>query len=107
MLGNGDGTFQPVTNYPATGFDTARLGIGDFNSDHHPDVVGLNAVGFDITVLLGNGDGTLQTGTDYLVGQTPISVAIGTFNQDPAPDLAIADQNSDEISILLNSGPGQ
>ena len=107
MLGNGDGTFQPVTNFPATGFDTARLGVGDFNSDRRPDVVGLNAIGSDITVLLGNGDGTLQGGTDYLVGQTPISVAVGTFNQDRAPDLAIADQNSDEISILLNSDPGQ
>jgi hypothetical protein len=104
MLGNGDGTFQPVTIYLATGFDTARLNVGDFNLDGHPDVVGANAQGFDITVFLGNGDGTLQPGTDYTVGQTPIAIAVGQFNKDRAPDLAVADQNSDEISILLNSG---
>lgn len=70
MLGNGDGAFQPVTIYLATGFDTARLNVGDFNLDGHPDVVAVNAQGFDITVFLGNGDGTLQAGTDYIVGQT-------------------------------------
>ena len=106
MLGNGDGTFQPVVNYPATGFDTARLNVGDFNRDRHADVVALNAQGSDITVLLGNGDGTLQAGTDYLVGLTPISVVIGNFNQDRAPDLAVADENSNEVSVLLNNGSG-
>jgi hypothetical protein len=104
LLGDGDGTFQPVTNYPATGLDTARLNVGDINRDGTPDVVALDAQGFDITLLLGNPDGTLQPGADYLVGQTPIAVAIGRFNKDRAPDLAIADQNSDEISVLLNTG---
>jgi hypothetical protein len=104
MLGNGDGTFQAVTNYPATGFDTARLSVGDFNRDRHPDVVGLNVQGSDITVFLGNSDGTLGPGTDYLVDLTPIAVAVGDFNHDHFQDLAVADQNADEISILLNTG---
>jgi FG-GAP-like repeat len=104
MLGNGDGTFQPVVNYPATGFGTARLNVGDFNRDHHADVVALNVQNSDITGLLGNGDGTLQAGTDYLVGLTPISVVVGKFNRDRAPDLAVADENSNEVSVLLNNG---
>ena len=107
MLGKGDGTFQPMTNYPASGFGTARLNVGNLNGDRHPDVVALNVQNSDITVLLGNGDGTLQAGTDYLVGLTPIAVAIGRFNPDPAPDLAVADQNADEISMLLNTGTTQ
>jgi hypothetical protein len=106
MLGNGDGAFQPVVNYPTTGFDTARLNVGDFNRDRHVDVVALNAQGSDITVLLGNGDGTLQAGTDYLVGLTPISVVVGNLNQDRAPDLAVADENSNQVSVLLNNGSG-
>lgn len=104
MLGNGDGTFQPVVNYPTTGYDTARLEVGRLNHDGYPDVVALNAQGSDITVLLGNGDGTLQAGTDYLVGLTPISVAVGNFNRDRAPDLAVADENANEVSVLLNTG---
>ena len=82
----------------------AALDVGDFNRDHHPDVVALNAQGSDITVLLGNKDGTLRAGTDYLVGLTPIWVVVGNFNQDRAPDLAVVDQNSNEVSVLLNDG---
>ena len=53
MLGNGDGTFQPVVNYPCTGFATARVDVGNFNGDIGEDVVALNVQGSDITVLLG------------------------------------------------------
>ena len=104
MLGNGDGTFQPVVNYPTTGYGTARLEVGRLNHDRYPDVVALNVQGSDITVLLGNGDGTLQAGTDYLVGLTPIAVAVGDFNRDRDSDLAIADQSSNQVSVLLNTG---
>jgi len=104
MLGNGDGTFQPVVNYPSTGFATARVSVGNFNGDIGEDVVALNVQGSDITVLLGRGDGTLYPGFDYVVGLTPRSVVIGQFNQDAAPDLAIADQNSNQVSVLLNTG---
>ena len=104
MLGNGDGTFQPVANYPTTGFLTARVEVGDFDRDTHPDVVALNVQQSDITVLPGNGDGSLGAGTDYIVGLTPIAVAVGHFNRDVAPDLAVADENSNEVSVLLNTG---
>jgi hypothetical protein len=104
MLGNGDGTFQPVVNYVCTGFATARVSVGNFNADIREDVVALNVQGSDITVLLGLGDGTFRTGIDYVVGLTPISVVIGQFNQDAAPDLAIADQNSNQVSVLLGRG---
>jgi hypothetical protein len=106
MLGNGDGTFQPVANYPTTGFLTARVAIGDFDRDTHPDVVAVNVQQSDITVLPGNGDGTLGAGTDYVVGLTPIGAAVGQFNQDVAPDLAVADENSNAVSVLINTGSG-
>jgi FG-GAP-like repeat len=103
MLGNGDGTFQAVVNYPCTGFATARINVGNFNGDIAEDVVALNVQGSDITVLLGRGDGTLYPGFDYITGLTPISVVIGQFNHDGAPDLAVADQNSNQVSVLLNT----
>jgi len=104
LLGNGDGTLQPLTSYPSTGLDTARLTVGDFNGDHHPDVVALNAQMTDITVFLGKGDGTLAPGTDYMTSLVPIWVVVGDFNRDHAQDLAIANEYSSDISVLLNAG---
>jgi hypothetical protein len=106
MLGNGDGTFQPVVNYPTTGYLPVRVDVGKFNHDGHPDVVALNVQDSNITVLTGNGDGTFQPGDDYLVGLTPIAVAVGQFNRDNAMDLAVADENSFEVSVLLNNRSG-
>jgi hypothetical protein len=104
LLGNGDGTFQPLVSYPSTGPITARLTIGDFNGDHHPDVVALNSQATDITVFLGNGDGTLQPGIDYVVGLVPIWVVVADFNRDRAPDLAVSNEFGSDVSVLLNSG---
>src|SRR5215469_13997150 len=53
LLGNGDGTFQNVVNYAATGSDTARVGTGFFSKRNTPDIVGLNYQTFDITVFPG------------------------------------------------------
>jgi len=104
LLGNGDGTFQPVVNFPATGRGTVRLGLGDLNRDHIPDVVAMNNQTSDITVLLANSDGTLQTGVDYLVGATPMSVAIADFNRNRGRDLAVAAEIDSRVTILLNTG---
>ena len=106
MLGNGDGTFQPVVNYPTTGYLTARVAIGKFNHDGHFDVVALNVQDSDITVLTGNGDGSFQPGDDYVVGLNPNAVTVGQFNQDNAFDIAVTDRNSFEVSVLLNNRSG-
>jgi hypothetical protein len=103
MLGNGDGTFQPVVNYPTTSYLTTRVDVRNFNRGAHPDVVAVNIQYSNITVLTGNGDGTFQPGDDYLVGLNPNAVAIGQFNEDTAFDLAVTDQNSFEVSVLLNN----
>jgi hypothetical protein len=106
MLGNGDGTFQPVVNYPTTSYLTTRVEVGKFNHDHYPDVVAVNIQYSNITVLNGNGDGTFQRGDDYVVGLNPNAVAVGQFNEDNAFDLAVTDQNSFEFSVLLNNRSG-
>src|SRR5207244_2060059 len=63
LLGNGDGTFGPITLY-AVGQRFARL--GDFNRDGAADVVAggdFSAIG----VALGRGDGTLRAPRAYHV----------------------------------------
>jgi len=103
LLGNGDGTFQPVANYPATGRGTVRLGLGDLDGDRVPDVVAMNNQTSDITVFFATGDGTLQAGLDYLVGAVPMSVAIANFDRHRSRDLAIAAELDSSVSILLNT----
>jgi hypothetical protein len=104
LLGNGDGTFQPVVNYASTGPDTARLTVGDFNGDGHPDVVATNSQVSDITVFMANRDGTLQPGVDYVTNTVPIWIAVADFNSDHALDLGVANEIGNTVSVLLNSG---
>jgi hypothetical protein len=107
LLGNGDGTFQPLQNYPSTGQGTVRLAVGDFNGDHHADVVAINNRTSDISVLLGNGDGSLGSGTGYLLDLVPIWAVVGDFNRDHAQDLAVANEFATEVTILINGGGTQ
>jgi hypothetical protein len=39
LRGNGDGSFQPATNYNLGGIDTRCVAVGDLNDDGKPDVV--------------------------------------------------------------------
>ncbi len=54
LLGNGDGTFQPVVNYPS-GKGDASVAVGDFNGDHKPDLAVVESLGNAVGVLLNTG----------------------------------------------------
>ena len=69
LLGNGDGTFQAVQNYPTQG---GSLAVGDLNGDGHLDLVTSGG-----SVLLGNGDGTFQV-IAAPQRSRPAAVALGT-----------------------------
>jgi hypothetical protein len=112
LLGNGDGTFQPKTDY-ATGTTPASIAVGDFNGDGKADLVVANKGSNNLSVLLGNGDGTFLPKTDIAVNTTPapltpVAVTVGDFNGDGKADLAVATHNTtqDEVTILLGNGTG-
>ena len=54
LSGNGDGTFQPGVAYPA-GESLRYVAIGDFNGDHKPDLVAVDALGDAMITLLNTG----------------------------------------------------
>jgi hypothetical protein len=102
-LGNGDGTFGPRVDYPASNVvnpvvvDLTTMPAVDLNGDGFLDIV--VPCGPIVSVLPGNGDGTFGTPLHYEVQAQ--GVATGQFRNDDGVDLAAA-VNSDHPAVLLN-----
>jgi hypothetical protein len=105
FLGNGDGTFQPKSDY-AVGAGPDALAAADVNGDGVLDLVAGNDTGFSVSVLIGKGDGTFKAKQDYTAGRYPHGVALGDFNGDHAPDIAVANEGDNTVGVLLNNGDG-
>ena len=110
FLGNGDGTYQPRTDY-TTSLDTGYVTVADVNKDGHPDLI---VAGFPLSgsasdpaveVFLNNGGSTGTFGTAIngpaLPDFTAQNAAVADFNKDGNPDIATNDGH-----ILLGDGTG-
>jgi len=106
LLGNGDGTFQPLSSFPGGVFNPSQIVAVDFDGDGKLDLAVGNDTANDISVLLGNGDGTFRPAVSFATGNHPNSIAIGDFNNDGKPDLATANIPTDvgaySVSVLMN-----
>jgi len=110
LLGNGDGTFRPPTNFAAGDHNPFSspiwVAIGDVNRDGRPDLITVEAGDQAVSVLLGNGDGTFRPQARLVAGDAPESMAIGDINGDGKPDLITANKVSGDVSVLLGDGDG-
>ncbi len=121
LLGNGDGTFQPVVTYASGGYYAFSVFVADVNRDGKPDLVVANgcAVGSpgscpdsgSVGVLIGNGDGTFQAVRNYASGGLLSWMAVADVNGDGKPDILVAnrDGGSDgqgSVGVLLGTGTG-
>ena len=105
LLGNGDGTFQPVQNYSGNGVYVA---VADLDGDGKPDLLGFSING--ISALLNNGDGTFGPTQNFSSGGFILSgYAIADLNGDGKPDVVAAnwcvDQKTCQVG-KLNKGCG-
>ena len=117
LFGNGNGTFQAVTNLSGFGASPAVLAAGDFNHDGKPDLAILDqgyqsAVG-GVNVYLNNGNGTFQMPVSYTAGQYPVFLAAADVNGDGVPDLLVSTQDPNyntnaqwDVAVLLAKGNG-
>lgn len=120
LLGNGDGTFQPVVTYRSGGGEVTSIAVADVNGDGKLDLLVTNWCVFclnTVGVLLGNGDGTFQPAVTYSSGgYAAWSIAVADVNGDGKPDLLVANQctgnvtsctnSNGSIGVLLNNGNG-
>jgi hypothetical protein len=116
MLGNGDGTFQPVVTYDSGSLRSDWVATADLTGNGIVDLVVDGGAGNVVGVLLGNGDGTFQAPVTYIVdGVAGGKVAIGDVNGDGIPDLAVTDActklkdgacTDAKVIVLLGNGDG-
>src|ERR1017187_7663142 len=99
MMGNGNGTFQPLVRY-SVGTYPEEVVVADFNGDGYLDIAVANSSDSTVSILLGNGDGTFRPQVTYPAGAGPYSLAGGDFNDDGKVDLVTGSV------MLLGNGDG-
>lgn len=108
LLGNSNGTFQPVTTLNASS-NTPCIAVSDVNNDGKLDLLTtfilLNGLAI---VNLGNGNGTFSNATTYFTGisSSPQNIAAGDVNGDGKPDLLVANTGNSTAGVLLGNGNG-
>ncbi|HXM66875.1 MAG TPA: Ig-like domain repeat protein [Candidatus Acidoferrum sp.] len=121
LLGNGDGTFQPVSTYETGGATNYSVVVADVNRDGKLDLVVSSCAATAstcgsgegvVSVLLGNGDGTFRHATSFgsgaLVGA---QVDVADVNGDGNPDIIATnfqgEANGDgTAAVFLGNGDG-
>ncbi len=108
FIGNGDGTFAAMVNYPTVdGTYPYAVAVGDLNKDNYLDLVVADGNEI-IIVFLGYGNGTFifsyvySTDGDY----GPSSIVLADFNHDNNLDVAIANTPTYNVGIFLGYGNG-
>ena len=107
LLGNGDGTFQPATNY-VLNYSADTAVAADFDGDGNIDIIAGDLYAQDIEFLKGNGNGTLQDSIDYATpGTEGIGfIADGDLNHDGILDLVTTGYQGSSVDVWMGNGDG-
>jgi hypothetical protein len=78
----------------------------DVNGDGYADLIVLNYITSNVSILLNNGDGTFQNQNTYSVMPAPRGLKVADFNNDSFPDIVSTCSGANVISFLQNNGDG-
>jgi FG-GAP-like repeat len=113
LLGNGDGTFEPVDPEPTVGSGPISVAVGLFDDDNILDLAVANRDSNTVSILLGDGNGNFDPApapSPIEVGISPLFVAVGDYNGDEILDLAVTVANffanDPKVYIFLGIGDG-
>ncbi len=105
-----DSTFASPVNYAIGDYPTCVAAV-DLDGDGILDLVTVDQVSDQISVLLGNGaggvgDGTFASAVAYATGTGPRRVALADYNGDGILDAATGNRHSNDFSVLAGVGDG-
>src|ERR1700681_3789318 len=110
LLGNGDGSFGPVSGYPIGAVPT-QTALADLRGNGDLDLIVPGIA--NVNVLLGKGDGTFQPFIAYpTVSESANGITVGDFNGDHKLDLGVAEYGTvhngftADVDVLLGNGDG-
>ena len=110
LLGNGDGTFQPVVTYDSGGSTAVSVAVADGGGDGKPDLLVANECGTSTTCVQMAQWGTagqwrrdLSQAKTYDTKYDIDSVAVADVNGDGKPDLLAANNNNSTVGVLLGN----
>jgi Bacterial Ig-like domain (group 3)/FG-GAP-like repeat len=104
LLGNSNGTLQPISASYPTGPQPVAIAVADFDGDGNADVMIADQVNNNILVFLGKGDGTFHNAATYTIS-LPSSIAVGDFNGDGVTDAAVGSYDG-SVYVFLGNGDG-
>ncbi|MCB0857598.1 MAG: VCBS repeat-containing protein [Solirubrobacterales bacterium] len=111
ILGNGDGTFDPKTQFNA-GTKPVSVAIGNLNGGSVPDLAVANADSSpsddSVSVLLGTGGGSFGAPVSLPFpspnpNAEPLSIGISNLNGDSLPDLFTASSGIASASVFIGT----
>ena len=108
LIGDGAGDFPEIITIDLQGaVEPVSIFVTDVNHDPHPDIISINYISSDVSVLLGDGNKNF-----YIVPNSPgvnlfpVDLFVADVNGDTHQDIITVDNFFDKITILSGTGDG-
>ena len=106
LLGDGDGTFQPQSQY-AVGFGPHGIAVLDANGDGYADIATSNTGSNNVALLLNDGTGHFGAPSFFNGGgRAEYALGAGDMNNDGIFDLVVGNRGSQTVVVHLSDGNG-